>query len=299
MSIFKVSAAPAVVTSAPVILHWLFSIDPAPPPGEPGPPAPAPGLPPAPGEPPLDNPTVPPGALAVDNESGDFVRGAGDWQVARCGMNGSHSWLRAGDSSRRASWSPSGLAPGTYEVRVYVPGCGESLDAGATVGAVYSVIHDGGVANLQLDQRGTAGNWVSLGSYSFGTATTAVVELNAATSDPGAAVLYDAMIWLPLNDVTAPLSQMMSIATERDGFRLEWRGVDDLSGIAGYDVQVRQLPSGGWRRWLTNENVTTAWFGPHEGRDFAFRVRARDRAGNVEAWRDGAMGDIDSGGLGR
>lgn len=191
------------------------------------------------------------------------------------------------------------MAPGTYEVRVYVPGCGESLTAGATVGAIYSVIHDDGVANLQLDQGATAGNWVSLGNYSFGTTTTAVVELNAATSDPGAAVLYDAVIWLPLVDSTAPLSQMTGIAAERDGFRLAWRGVDDLSGIAGYDVQVRQLPDGGWRRWLSNEASTSVWFGPHEGRDFAFRVRARDRAGNVEAWRDGVMGDIDSRGVGR
>jgi hypothetical protein len=43
---------------------------------------------------------------------------------------------------------------------------------------------------------------------------------------------------------------------------------------------------------LIETPATDAWFGPHEEKDFAFRVRARDNAGNEEAWPDEA--DMDT-----
>jgi hypothetical protein len=85
-------------------------------------------------------------------------------------------------------------------------------------------------------------------------------------------------------DTTPPNTCMLGIAREGDGYRVHWGGTDNQSGIRSYDVQVRQLPNGGWQRWQVATQETTAWFGPTAGKSFAFRVRARDMQNNEEAW---------------
>lgn len=87
-------------------------------------------------------------------------------------------------------------------------------------------------------------------------------------------------------DTTAPTSQITAIVLQGNGYRVQWSGSDEGSGIASYDVQVCQLPCDvyGWRDWQIDTTETSAWFGPAEGKQFAFRVRARDWDGNEEAW---------------
>jgi hypothetical protein len=85
-------------------------------------------------------------------------------------------------------------------------------------------------------------------------------------------------------DTTPPNTCMLGIAREGDGYRVHWGGTDNQSGIRSYDVQVRRLPNGGWRRWQVATQDTTGWFGPTGGDSFAFRVRARDKQNNEEAW---------------
>ena len=58
--------------------------------------------------------------------------------------------------------------------------------------------------------------------------------------------------------------------------------------VPTYDVQVRLLPKGGWTDWKVGTSDTGAWFGPDEGKHFAFRVRGRDWAGNQEPWPEAA-----------
>jgi hypothetical protein len=91
---------------------------------------------------------------------------------------------------------------------------------------------------------------------------------------------------------------MVAITYQNRGWRVRWEATDDVSGVASYDVQVRQLPDGGWRDWIREESATDAWFGPDEGKHFAFRVRARDQAGNSEAWPQHAEMDTTSAGGG-
>jgi hypothetical protein len=259
---------------------------PAAPPAEPA----APAAPQPPAEPPLDNPSVPGGALAVDNDDTDYSGGDMAWDEGRCGLNGSHTWATAGaGSTHRAMWTPM-LDTGTYEVQVYIPGCGEGTPTSA---ARYTVLHDGGEREITLDQRAQAGTWASLGIYSFGRQTSPTVHLRASDSDSGV-VRFDAVAWLPVADAAAPESRVTRIVRDRNGYLVEWSGEDDASGIASYDVQFRQLPSGGWRNWRRAEPDSSAWFGPDEGHHFAFRVRARDYAGNEEAWRDAADMDTTS-----
>jgi hypothetical protein len=156
------------------------------------------------------------------------------------------------------------------------------------------VFHDNGQSEVIIDQRAAEGGWVSLGIYHFGRVSAALIELSGATDDSGSAVRFDALAWKEIPDSTPPQSQIVRIVHERNGYTVEWSGEDDLSGIAGYDLQVRQLPRGGWRNWVQDKARTSAWFGPHEGRHFAFRVRARDAAGNQEVWRESETGDMDT-----
>lgn len=85
-------------------------------------------------------------------------------------------------------------------------------------------------------------------------------------------------------DTTPPNSCILGIAREGAGYRVRWGGFDTQSGIRSYDVQVMQLPQGGWQRWKVETEDTSAWFGPTSGKSFAFRVRARDQQNNEEAF---------------
>lgn len=79
-------------------------------------------------------------------------------------------------------------------------------------------------------------------------------------------------------------SRVTRIVHEMNGYRVYWAGSAALSDIAAYDVQVCELPCAGWRDWQMGVSETSAWFGPDEGKHFAFRVRAHDRAGHAEPW---------------
>lgn len=264
---------------------------PAAPPPSAQPPAPGPQAPPAQTTPvppgstpqPLDSPSADAGATVVDNDESGYNGGSAEWQTAPCGLHGNHQWVYGDPGSiARATWSPS-LTTGAYEVRVYIPLCGEGI---ATTAAHYAVVHDRGHSEIVIDQAAATGSWVSMGTYSFGRVSTPAVELRAATDDTGRVVRFDAIEWIPILDNNPPQARVLKIVRERNGYRLEWGGLDDLSGIATYDVQVRQLPNGSWRAWVNNLEVTSAWFGPDEGRQFAFRVRARDWAGNEQSWSE-------------
>lgn len=102
---------------------------------------------------------------------------------------------------------------------------------------------------------------------------------------------FDAIAWEPRSDTTPPDTQIISISRVDNGFQLQWGGNDDMTGIASYDVQVRLLPNGGWTDWKLGTTDLSAWFGPHEGKQFEFRIRARDWAGNVESWETAAVVD--------
>ena len=71
------------------------------------------------------------------------------------------------------------------------------------------------------------------------------------------------------------------------------RGTDDRSGIANYDVQYRVGSGGTWTDWLLGTTSTAGTFGPASPvstvrtETYYFRSRARDNAGNVEAYPAG------------
>ncbi len=263
----------------------------APPPQIPAQPDPSPDAPAqVPDAEPLDNPQVKAGAITVDNDAAGYTASGTDWEEARCGLNGRHRWVAsitsAAEGEHRATWVPQ-LTAGFYEVKAYIPSCGSPQP---TASARYRVTYRDGVAEVQVNQATSAGTWVSLGTYSFD-ATGSQVALSNVTGDRQQAVRFDAMAWIARTDTTPPEARITSITRQRNGFLVEWDGEDDISGIASYDVQVHQLPRGGWRDWRIQVTETSAWFGPDEGRHFAFRVRARDHAGNEAPWPEEASMD--------
>ncbi len=264
-------------------------------------PTPAPPRVPAPSRAATPTPQPPPalpveveaGALVVDDGTVGYTPQGEAWNEAACGLNGSHRWTAStsnpAQASASASWAPQLPAAGFYEVLAYIPEC----TGRATGSARYQVYHDTANTTVSIDQQARAGTWVSLGAYAFGASGTQPrVELSDLTADNGQAVRFDVLAWAPRSDTAPPTSAVTAVQVRARGYQISWIGEDDLSGIASYDLQVRQLPKGGWTDWKRGVSETEAWFGPHEGRHFAFRVRSRDRAGNLEPWPEGA--DLDS-----
>ncbi len=235
------------------------------------------------------------GATAVDNGADGYSASGPHWDQAACGVGGGSAYtLSTGDPAKgtsAAAWAPKLPGAGFYELRAYVPECGGPT---ATRSARYRVSHDGATTEVVIDQQTSAGQWASLGVFHFGGDTNAQprVDLGDVTGDSGLAVRFDAMAWAPRTDTTPPNGTVTTIARKDNGYQISWGGTDDMSGIATYDVQVRQLPKGGWTDWKKGAAETGAWFGPDEGKQFAFRVRARDWAGNEEPWPEAA--DMDT-----
>ncbi|MCD6290327.1 MAG: SpoIID/LytB domain-containing protein, partial [Anaerolineae bacterium] len=63
-----------------------------------------------------------------------------------------------------------------------------------------------------------------------------------------------------------------------------WRGVDDASGIASYDVQVRRDGETEWMNWLTGTTQEEKGYRGVHGGGYSFRARAHDVAGRVGPW---------------
>ncbi len=86
-------------------------------------------------------------------------------------------------------------------------------------------------------------------------------------------------------DTVPPASQVTPLPDwqAQASFRVDWSGADAGSGVAAYDVQVRD-GDGPWQNWRLNTQHTSALFAGQEGHVYGFRCRARDRAGNQEAW---------------
>ncbi|HMQ35336.1 MAG TPA: hypothetical protein PKD53_31795 [Chloroflexaceae bacterium] len=273
---------------------WLGA-DPGPGPAvavSPQPVAPAP--PPAPAAPPAKPVEVEPGAVAVDDGAAGYVPQGQPWSEAPCGMGGKHAWTGSttnpAKATASAAWAPQLPGPGFYELLAYIPECGGA----ATTSARYRVTHDGTVTEVTLDQQAKAGTWASLGVFHFGgqPASPPRVELGDLTADNGRAVRYDAMAWAPRTDAAPPDTRVVEIRRKDNGYQITWGGADNMSGIATYDVQVRMLPNGGWTDWKRAVSDTGAWWGPDEGKHFAFRARGKDWAGNQEPWPEGA--DMDT-----
>jgi subtilisin family serine protease/C1A family cysteine protease len=99
------------------------------------------------------------------------------------------------------------------------------------------------------------------------------------TDQPGDAPYYTFYV-----DTTPPQSQVAPLPPESAAsFTVSWSGSDAISGVISYDVQVRDEDSP-WQDWKIDATGTSATFPGTPGHTYCFRSRARDQAGNEEAW---------------
>jgi hypothetical protein len=91
-----------------------------------------------------------------------------------------------------------------------------------------------------------------------------------------------------LIDTQTPQAQLFPLPTyyRYPQIPVQWAGSDDepSSGLAGFDVQVRQGAEGAWQPWLTNVSATSGVYEGQRGQLYGFRARAIDNAGNVSPW---------------
>ncbi|HEY74792.1 MAG TPA: DUF5107 domain-containing protein [Thermoflexia bacterium] len=111
----------------------------------------------------------------------------------------------------------------------------------------------------------------------------AIVYLDGAGNRLAAINLTDC---LPPRARVDPLPPWVGTA----GFTVTWSGEDIWTGVAAYDVQVRDGYEGAWAGWLTETVATSAVFTGVHGHTYFFRARARDGAGNQGAFTDEEWG---------
>lgn len=88
-----------------------------------------------------------------------------------------------------------------------------------------------------------------------------------------------------ISDRIAPAARLHDLASSylENGFVVEWEGDDD-QGITSYEVEYR-LNDDGWQFWTTGIEQDKMFNGDWRiGDAIAFRVRARDEAGNRGEW---------------
>jgi hypothetical protein len=234
-----------------------------------------------------DRAVIEPDAIVVDDAAEGYVAVDGrNWQSADCGIGGSHAWSydtpgATARSQHRAVWTPPLQGEGFYEALAFIPACGPT----PTEHARYTVIHNGAVSEVVINQAAASGGWVSLGVFHMGPGSS--VMLTNQTGSDGRTVHFDAIKWRLRDDVHPPDAAVVEAASlPEGGIRVRWDGEDDVSGIASFDVQVRRLPDGDWIDWLTQTTEHEAVFVAPEPGVYAFRARARDWTGKESPWPD-------------
>jgi len=140
--------------------------------------------------------------IIVDDIDPGFVKGgpASGWRTAAEGYGGHLTWARNKAWLVRwqypynwGRWYPS-LAPGRYEVFVYIP---ERYTTSAE--ARYWVKHRDGLTLRVVDQSANGNRWVSLGTYWFNGDGEGRVSLATPTHEPDRSRLlaFDAVKWVP------------------------------------------------------------------------------------------------------
>lgn len=140
-----------------------------------------------------------PEVVMVEDTDPGFVSGGSPtgWHTAAGGHGGQMTWTRNNERLRAqynwARWYPS-LAPGRYEVRVFVP-----AQYATTTQARYWIRHAGFYTLRIVDQSAYSGEWMSLGTYDFDGTAEEYVSLSDITYEPylSRTIAFDAVRWVP------------------------------------------------------------------------------------------------------
>lgn len=163
------------------------------------------------------------------------------------------------------------------------------LDLGGPCGAIaeevsFDVYYDSAWHSIGRD-RNRFNGW----STAWNTVDTPdqIVSLRAIASDTnGIATTLTAQNLTLDRFAPVPSIAVPGFPPADGAFIVNWSGSDNLSGVASYDVQYRDRPDGGWVDWQSQTTETYAVFVGEGEHNYYFRVRARDRAGNLSAFSE-------------
>lgn len=152
-----------------------------------------------------------------------------------------------------------------------------------TGSAEMQVSNDGGFSGIQWEPYSLYKDWQIT---SFGNSIiprTVYVRFRNTAGDTSSTFQDDIVL-----DITAPESEITALEllvprSTDTPIHIQWSGVDDVSGIREFDVQVR-VDAGTWVEWLTETTQTQATYQAELGHVYAFRTRAQDNAGNWEQY---------------
>ncbi len=222
-----------------------------------------------------------------------------DWNYAYLSIipadgSGSPMYLLGGDTDWYPDWETLDIqAPGSSVQALPAQSPGEF-----TVSWTGSDSGGAGIKNIEIQVRdGVAGVWTHW-QNATGPGSAAYNGLNGHTyyfrsrAQDNAFNLetwpatYDAMTTVdslpPVTSMT-PLPQYSYLYNRT--LIVSWTGSDNGgSGILHYDVQYKLLPSGVWTDWRMGTPETSYVYMNACGLSLAFRVRAMDSVGNLEAW---------------
>jgi len=200
-------------------------------------------------------PSIAPGAVAnatlVVRNGGSFVWPRGGPNPVRLG----YRWYNLDGS----------LVPSVADIRTEIPN-DMAYGARATIVARVRAPAGAGIYELRWDMVHELKTW-------FEEAGSTAVHLRVTVAG---------------SDTVPPTARVQALAPYQDTaqFTVRWSGSDEPggSGLATYDVQVRTGPNGGWVDLLATTTLTQTTVNGLDGQTYAFRVRARDRAGNLGAY---------------
>ncbi len=88
-------------------------------------------------------------------------------------------------------------------------------------------------------------------------------------------------------DAPWPRFQFINRYQRQTNFLVSWRGGDQSegSGLQGFDLQAKDGRNGAWVTWgtINTPDLSRRYYGNY-GHRYFFRIRARDKAGNVSNW---------------
>lgn len=144
---------------------------------------------------------------------------------------------------------------------------------------------DAGCGVREIRHRVDGGPWASGAPFVFGENGQHTIEISAVdyagNEEDEKEHVYNVAI-----DRTPPYAAFTALGSVQSdpGFDVSWSGTDgdgaNVSGLASYDVEIRDGYDAPWETWLQETSLTTARFDGQRGHTHFFRVFARDHAGN-------------------
>jgi len=182
----------------------------------------------------------------------------------------------------------------TAPAGVWLPASGavisaQASDAGSGVARVDFLWHSADWANDSWQLLGSDTNGADGWTWRFDPASMNNIEGSAlaAQAFDVAGNSYTAARFGLRVDASAPVSQMQSLpaSTQSTAVQLTWSGSDAGVGLDHFELQYA-LNGGAWQTASSAlaADARSYWFVGQAGGNYAFRMRAVDRAGNVEAW---------------